>query len=154
MQMGNTKRFKEIVNIINTRKITSQEMLLREVQLSGFNVTQSTISRDLKDLRLAKRRNLNGEEYFVIDNNVYPDKKSLSFEKLVSKLKESVISIRDAGNVIVIKTHPGEAQGVAASIDSMNYYEILGTVAGDDSIICVVDTIENTARLMDILNNI
>jgi transcriptional regulator of arginine metabolism len=151
--MGNSKRLKEIVNILNTKKITSQEMLLREVQSTGFNVTQSTISRDLKDLRLTKRRNLDGEEYYVIDNNVFLDKKPLSFEKLVSKLKESVVSLRNAGNIIVIKTHPGEAQGVAASIDSMNYYEILGTVAGDDSIICIVDTIENTVKIMDILQN-
>ena len=152
--MGNSKRFKEIVNIINTKKITSQEMLLREVQSTGFNVTQSTISRDLKDLRLIKRRNFDGEEYYVIDNNVFLDKKPLSFEKLVSKLKESVISLRNANNIIVVKTHPGEAQGVAASIDSMNYYEILGTVAGDDSIICIIDTVENTVKLMDILKNI
>jgi len=151
--MGNSKRLKEIVNILNTKKIASQEMLLREVQLKGFNVTQSTISRDLKDLRLIKRRNLDGDEYFVIDNNVFMDKKPLSFEKLVAKLKESVISLRNAGNIIVIKTHPGEAQGVAASIDSMNYYEILGTVAGDDSIICIIDTIENTVKIMDILQN-
>lgn len=151
--MGNSKRLKEIVNILNTKKITSQEMLLREVQLTGFNVTQPTISRDLKDLRLIKRRNLDGEEYYVIDNNVFLDKKPLSFEKLVSKLKESVISLRNAGNIIVIKTNPGEAQGVAASIDSMNYYEILGTVAGDDSIICIVDTIENTVKIMNILQN-
>jgi transcriptional regulator of arginine metabolism len=151
--MGNSKRFKEIVNILNTKKITSQEMLLREVQSAGFIVTQSTISRDLKDLRLIKRRNLDGEEYYVIDNNVFLDKKPLSFEKLVSKLKESVISLRNAGNIIVIKTHPGEAQGVAASIDSMNYYEILGTVAGDDSIICIIDTIENTVKIMNILQN-
>ncbi len=151
--MGNSKRLKEIVNILNTKKIASQEMLLREVQLKGFNVTQSTISRDLKDLRLIKRRNLDGDEYFVIDNNVFMDKKPLSFEKLVAKLKESVISLRNAGNIIVIKTHPGEAQGVAASIDSMNYYEILGTVAGDDSIICIIYTIENTVKIMDILQN-
>jgi transcriptional regulator of arginine metabolism len=152
--MSNSKRFKEVVNIINTKKITSQEMLLREVQSKGYNVTQSTISRDLKDLRLIKRRNFDGEEYYVIDNNVFLDKKPLSFEKLVSKLKESVISLRNANNIIVIKTHPGEAQGVAASIDSMNYYEILGTVAGDDSIICIVDTVENTVKLMEILKNI
>lgn len=152
--MSNSKRFKEIVNIINTKKITSQEMLLREIKSLGFNVTQSTISRDLKDLRLIKRRNLEGEEYLVIDNNVFPDKKPLSFEKLVSKLKESVISIRNAGNIIVIKTHPGEAQGVAAAIDSMNYFEILGTVAGDDSIICIIDTVENTDKLVNILKNI
>lgn len=152
--MGNSKRLKEIVNIINTKKISSQEMLLRELQDMGFDVAQSTISRDLKDLRLVRRRNLNGEEYYVIDNNVFLDKKPLSFEKLVSKLKESVISLRNAGNIIVIKTYPGEAQGVAASLDSMNYTEILGTVAGDDNIICIIDTVENTLKLIDILKNI
>jgi len=152
--MGNSKRLKEIVNIINTKKISSQEMLMKQLQDMGLNVTQSTISRDLKDLRLVKRRNLEGEEYYVIDNNIIPEKKPLSFEKFVSKLKESVISIKNAENIIVIKTYPGEAQGVAAALDSMNYNEILGTVAGDDNIICVVDNIENAVKLINILKNI
>jgi transcriptional regulator of arginine metabolism len=152
--MGNSKRLKEIVDIINTKKISSQEMLLKELNKRGINVTQPTLSRDLKELRLFKKRNLNGEEFFVIDNNILPINIPLSFEKFASKFKESVISIRNAGNIIVIKTFPGEAQSVAASLDSMNYIEILGTVAGDDNIICVVDTIENTQKLMDILRNI
>jgi len=152
--MSNSKRLKEIVNIINTKKISSQEMLMKQLQDMGLNVTQSTISRDLKDLRLAKKRNLEGEEYYVIDNNIIYQKKPLSFEKFVSKLKESVISIKNAGNIIVIKTYPGEAQGVAAALDSMNYNEILGTVAGDDNIICIVDNLKNAEKLIEILKNI
>ncbi|MCE5330117.1 arginine repressor [bacterium] len=152
--MGKSKRFKEIVNIINTKKISSQEMLLNQLQDMGFNVTQSTISRDLKNLRLVKKRNLGGEEYYVIDNNSIMEKKPLSFEKFVSKLKESVISIKNAANIIVVKTYPGEAQGVAAAFDSMNYNEILGTVAGDDTIICIIDNLENAVKLMNILKNV
>lgn len=150
--MANSKRLKVIVNIINSKKISSQEMLQKELQVLGFNVAQSTISRDLKDLRLVKRRNLEGEEYYVIDNNILPERKFVSFEKLVSKLKESVISLRNAGNIIVIKTYPGEAQGVAATLDSMNYNEILGTVAGDDNIIVITDNSDNALKLMGILN--
>jgi transcriptional regulator of arginine metabolism len=152
--MSNSKRIKEIVNIINTKKILSQEMLLKELKIRGYNITQSTISRDLKYLRLGKRRNITGEEYFVIDNNILPKDNTLSFEKFSSKLRESVISIRNAGNIIVIKTYPGEAQSFAASLDSMNYNEVLGTVAGDDSIICIVDTIKNALKFMNILKNI
>lgn len=150
--MANSKRLKVIVNIINSKKISSQEMLQKELQVLGFNVAQSTVSRDLKDLRLVKRRNLEGEEYYVIDNNILPERKFVSFEKLVSKLKESVISLRNAGNIIVIKTYPGEAQGVAATLDSMNYNEILGTVAGDDNIIVITDNSDNALKLMGILN--
>ncbi|MCL6086883.1 MAG: arginine repressor [Actinobacteria bacterium] len=150
--MANSKRLKVIVNIINSKKISSQEMLQKELQVLGFNVAQSTVSRDLKDLRLVKRRNLEGEEYYVIDNNILPERKFVSFEKLVSKLKESVISLRSAGNIIVIKTYPGEAQGVAATLDSMNYNEILGTVAGDDNIIVITDNSDNALKLMGILN--
>ena len=103
-------------------------------------------------MRLAKRRNLEGEEYYVIDNSILPEKKPLSFEKLVSKLRESVLSLRNAGNIVVIKTYPGEAQGVAAALDSMNYNEILGTVAGDDNIIVITDNNENALKLMNLLN--
>ena len=129
-------------------------MLLKEIQNRGFEVTQSTISRDLKNLRLIKRRSLDGEEYYVIDNNIFPEKKPSSFEKLASKFKESVTSLRNAGNIIVIKTFPGEAQGVAAVLDSMSYNEILGTVAGDDTIICIIDNLENTVKLINILKSI
>lgn len=152
--MNRSKRLKEIVNIVTSKKVFSQEMLLKQLQDIGCNVTQSTISRDLRDLRLVKKRNIEGEEYYAIDNNIVTGKKPLSFDKFVSKLRESVISVKNAANIIVLHTYPGEAQGVAAVFDSMNYDDILGTVAGDDTIICVVDNNKNAKKVINILKNI
>lgn len=151
--MASKKRIQDIVNILNTKKISSQRMLLEELKSLGYNVTQSTISRDLKKLRLIKKRNLSGEEFYAIDNNVLLEKKVASFDKLILKFKENVVSIKNTNNIIVIKTYPGEAQGVAATIDSMNFEEILGTVAGDDTIICIADNVENTKKLTEIFKN-
>jgi transcriptional regulator of arginine metabolism len=81
------------------------------------------------------------------------EKKVTNFDKLILKFKENVVSIKNTNNIIVIKTYPGEAQGVAATIDSMNFEEILGTVAGDDTIICIADNVENTKKLTEIFKN-
>lgn len=151
--MGNKKRIKDIVNIINTKKISSQEMLIRELKLLGYNIAQSTVSRDLKDIRIIKKRNLEGEEFFVLDNNVVEERKTISLDKFISKSRESIISVRNAGNIIVIKTYPGEAQGVAAVLDQMNFSEILGTVAGDDTIICILENLESSEKLINMIKN-
>ncbi|MDD3520084.1 MAG: arginine repressor [Actinomycetota bacterium] len=149
--MGNKKRLKDIVNIINTKKISSQEMLIKELRLLGYNIAQSTVSRDLKDIRIVKKRNLLGEEFFVLDNNIIQERKTISMDKFISKARESIISARHAGNIIVIKTYPGEAQGVAAVLDQMNFSEVLGTVAGDDTIICILENIKSSEKLIDMI---
>ena len=149
--MGNKKRLKDIVNIINTKKISSQEMLIKELRLLGYNIAQSTVSRDLKDIRIVKKRNLLGEEFFVLDNNIIQERKTISMDKIISKARESIISARHAGNIIVIKTYPGEAQGVAAVLDQMNFSEVLGTVAGDDTIICILENMKSSEKLIDMI---
>lgn len=149
--MGNKKRLKDIVNIINTKKISSQEMLIKELRLLGYNIAQSTVSRDLKDIRIVKKRNLLGEEFFVLDNNIIQERKTISMDKFISKARESIISARHAGNIIVIKTYPGEAQGVAAVLDQMNFSEVLGTVAGDDTIICILENMKSSEKLIDMI---
>ena len=77
--------------------------------------------------------------------------KVFSPEKFGSKLRDSVVSARRANNVIVLKTFPGEAQGTAAVIDGMNFVEILGTVAGDDTIICIADNSDNAEKVMGLM---
>ncbi|HHT78947.1 MAG TPA: arginine repressor [Actinobacteria bacterium] len=151
--MVNKKRIKDIVNIINTKKISSQEMLIRELKLLGYNVAQSTVSRDLKGIRIIKKRNMEGEEFFVLDNNVVEERKTISLDKFISKSRESIISVRNAGNIIVIKTYPGEAQGVAAVLDQMNFSEVLGTVAGDDTIICILENLKSSEKLINMIKN-
>ena len=128
-------------------------MLIKELKQIGYNVAQSTVSRDLNNLRIVKKRNLDGEEYFVIDNNIIPERKTVDLEKFISKARESIISARNTGNIVVLKTLPGEAQGVAAVLDQMNFSEVLGTVAGDDTIICIVEGDESSEKLIEMIKN-
>jgi transcriptional regulator of arginine metabolism len=145
--MRRSERLKIIKEIISSKKISSQEELLNELLKKGYNITQSTVSRDLNYLRVAKIRNYLNEEYYTVERNLY-EGKSIDPEKFRSKLKGSVVSVKRAGNIIVIKTFAGEAQGTAAIIDGMNFVEILGTVAGDDTVICIIDGAENAEKML------
>ena len=145
--MSRSKRLRAIKEIINIKKISSQEELLNELIKGGYNATQSTVSRDLNYLRIVKIRNYMQEEYYAVETGKF-EGKIIDPEKFRSKLKESVVSVKRADNIIVIKTFPGEAQGTAAVIDGMNFVEILGTVAGDDTIICIIDTTDNAEKLI------
>ena len=145
--MSRSKRLRAIKEIINIKKISSQEELLNELIKRGYNATQSTVSRDLNYLRIVKIRNYMQEEYYAVETGKF-EGKIIDPEKFKSKLKESVVSVKRADNILVIKTFPGEAQGTAAVIDGMNFVEILGTVAGDDTIICIIDTTDNAEKLI------
>ncbi|MFO7929132.1 MAG: arginine repressor [Candidatus Humimicrobiaceae bacterium] len=131
------ERLKAIKEIVLSERVASQDELLKKLKERGFSVTQATISRDINHLRLIKVRNYRQEEFYTLDRK-YQEGSLFNMDKLKSKFTESVISVNRAKNILVIKTYPGEAQGVAAAVDGMNFVEILGTVAGDDSIICVV----------------
>ena len=144
--MSRRERLKTIKEIINSKKITCQEELVKELEDRGFSVTQSTISRDLTELRLTKVRNHKQQEYYSLDSRFYKEN-MFNYEKFNSKFKESVLSVSKAQNILVIKTYPGEAQGTAAVLDGMNFVEILGTVAGDDNIICIAGNTENAEKM-------
>lgn len=144
--MNRRERLKVIKEIINSKKVSSQEELVKELEVRGFSVTQSTISRDLDELRLTKVRNHRQQEYYSLDSRFYREN-MFNYEKFNSKFAESVLSISKAQNILVIRTYPGEAQGTAAILDGMNFVEILGTVAGDDTIICIADNEENASRM-------
>jgi transcriptional regulator of arginine metabolism len=150
--MSRVERLKKIKEIINNKKISSQGELLDELRKKGYSVTQATVSRDMNHLRLVKARNHRQEEYYSVENMI-KDGKIFTLEKFSAKFKDSVISARRANNVIVIKTYPGEAQGTAAVIDGMNFVEILGTVAGDDTIICVADNNDNAEKLIKFIQD-
>lgn len=148
--MKRTRRLNIIREIITAKKISSQEELLRELKKRGYSITQSTVSRDLNYLRVTKIRNYKQNEYYTLENRMF-EGKSFEPEKFKSKFKESVVSLKRADNIIVVKTFPGEAQGTAAIIDGMNFVEILGTVAGDDTIICVMDNLENAKKIYNMM---
>ena len=149
--MNRKERLKVIKEIIGEKKISSQEELVRELKNKGHEVAQSTISRDLHELRLTKARDHRQEEFYSLEGRFHREN-IFDFEKFKSKFISSVLSISSAENILVIRTYPGEAQGTAAVIDGMNFIEILGTVAGDDTIICITkdrEAAEKIKILMD-----
>jgi len=146
--MKRSERLKIIRKIISSNKITSQDHLMTELKSRGFNVTQSTVSRDINFLNLVKVRDAEEKEYYAL-NKIYPADPKFDTGRIKIKFKENVVSVERAINIIVVKTNPGEAQGVAAVIDGSNFEPILGTVAGDDTIICVVDNETSAKEMVD-----
>ncbi|MBU4292612.1 MAG: arginine repressor [Actinobacteria bacterium] len=145
--MKRTERLKLIRDLIKTKKIASQEELIEELSVIGCGVTQSTISRDIKQLNLVKVRNSLQEEYYALSSKYQVDPQ-FNIGKIKFKFKENVLSVDLSNNIIVVKTNSGEAQGVAAVIDGSNFEEILGTVAGDDTIICVSNSEDNAKKIL------
>ncbi len=123
-----------IMQIISNQRITTQEELIDALKNMGFDITQATISRDIKELQLIKVPNPTGYHYAM------PELTTLkgSPERMVRVLKDTVIKLDYSGNIIVVKTMPGAAQSVASLIDNSELPHILGSVAGDDTIFLVV----------------
>ncbi len=149
--MKKNKRHKAIKELIALKRIATQEELQNELKKKGFEVTQATVSRDINDLRLVKVRNFREEEFYTLGKQ-FKEETTFSMDKLKAKFKESVLSVNRANNILVLKTYPGEAQSVAAILDGTNFLEILGTVAGDDTIICVVNTDDDALQIENLLN--
>ena len=139
-------RHEKILEIISKYDVETQEELTEHLKKDGFAVTQATVSRDIKALRLIKisaGTDANGNKY-KYSVNKSGDESSLYEEKFKAILGHSIASMDYAGNLVVLKTYAGMAQASAAAIDSMSIDNILGTVAGDDTILIVVRT-ENEA---------
>ena len=145
--MSRLDRLKAIREIIKDKKIYSQEELMEELHNRDYDVTQSTVSRDIRYLHLTKVRRY-GERGHYIYGDKYSVSPQISIERMKTKFKENVLVINRANNILVIKTTPGEAQGVAVIVDGMSFEEILGTVAGDDTIICVIDNNKNAEKIL------
>ena len=125
-----SNRQKKILEIINRYPIETQDDLIDRLTVEGFSVTQATISRDIRELQLTKV--LTGKGIY---RYVAPKKEALAAGmKFSTALVESILSIEYALNMVVIKTYPGLAQAVAAGVDNLAIAEVLGCVAGDDTI--------------------
>jgi transcriptional regulator of arginine metabolism len=127
-------RQEDLVKLILGGNIKTQEELTAKLIEKGYDVTQATVSRDIKELKIIKIIDEAGEVKYVINKspNSYEDKNTG-----ISFFKKMIIDVKSSANIIVIKTTAGMAQGVAATIDSLKYKEILGTIAGDDTIMVV-----------------
>ncbi len=139
-----TRRQAMILDLINEHPIETQEELQKRLKESGFNVTQATVSRDIKELRLLKSLSNDGKyRYTSITKSVSDVKGSIN-----GFFNNSVISLKSAQNMVVIKTLSGMAQAVCASIDSMELGGVLGTLAGDDTIFIVAIDTERASSLV------
>ncbi len=130
------KRQEKIIELIEKYNIETQEELADRLRESGYDVTQATVSRDIRELHLAKVPGQEGHQKYVRGRNGDQD----LGKKYVRVMKEGIISADTAQNMIVIKTVSGMAMAVAAALDAMKMPEIVGSIAGDDTIMCVAKT--------------
>ncbi len=140
--MKNERR-KRIVELINNFDIRTQREITEMLQKEGYRVTQATVSRDLKELRMAKNVAYAGRCIYSANSAL----KEIDKDKLNTALFESVVSLKYAQNNVVIKTIPGLAAAVASNLDALDNDCILGSVAGDDTIIIVTSDEESSAFL-------
>ena len=148
------QRHSKIIEIIKEQDIETQEELAFMLKNAGFDVTQATISRDIRELKLTKVATNDGKQKYEI----FLNDDGGTNEKLISIFKQGVASIDYAQNIIVVKTFTGMAMAVAVAIDSMKRSEIMGSIAGDDNIFCVVKNeekaIQLTEKFKDIINSL
>ena len=138
-------RQEAILRVISQYEVETQQELAQRLKEEGFEVTQATVSRDIRDMKLSKMPTGEGHQKYVRFHN---DEKHLS-GKYVNVLKEGFVSIDMAQNILVVKTVSGMAMAGAAAIDAMKYPEIVGSIAGDDTIMMAVRTVEDTKSLMN-----
>ena len=135
-------RQNKILELIDEYDIDTQEELGKRLHESGFRVTQATISRDIKELQLKKQADKNGKSKYIC---VTPGSASFG-ERYARVLQDGMVSIDQADNLVVIKTVSGMAMAVAAAIDALEIEEIVGSIAGDDTIMCAVRTADLVLR--------
>ena len=138
-------RHAKIVELISQNDIETQEELAELLKKEGFQVTQATVSRDIRDLKLTKVQTDGGRQKYVV---LLPEENIIS-EKYRRVLQDGFASMDMAQNILVIKTVSGMAMAVAAAIDNMKWPEVVGCIAGDDTIFCAVRTSDETLEVME-----
>ncbi|MGL4654712.1 MAG: arginine repressor [Sarcina sp.] len=129
-----SKRHSKIIEIISQKAIETQEELADELKSSGFDVTQATVSRDIKSLKLIKTQDSRGKYKYSIIKNETND----IVDKLTSILKNTVNGVEGINNIVVVKTLNGSASAAAEAIDNLGLGEVAGTIAGDNTIFILV----------------
>lgn len=139
-----TRRHAKILELIQEYNIDTQEELLRLLRSTGFDVTQATVSRDIKELRLVKTLGSDGRYKYSTGKSENLDISA----KFFTLFSDSVLSVDFAGNMVVVKCMNGMAQGVCAAMDAMHWEGVVGTLAGDDTIFIIVRTENNAIGLV------
>ncbi len=144
------RRLKKIIELIEKYDIETQEELADRLQQEGFQVTQATVSRDIRELKLSKVPASGGrQKYALLDHQEHQ-----MAEKYVNILRQAFVSMDSAQNILVIKTVSGMAMAVGAAMDRIGWEEIVGCIAGDDTVMCAIRTLEDTATVMRELEKI
>ena len=143
-------RHAKIIELINKYRIETQEELAAYLNKAGFQVTQATVSRDIRDLRLTKVPAENGGQRYAL----HQSGQNGMNEKYIRVLRDGYISMDMAQNILVIKTVAGMASAVCAAIDAMEWNEVVGSIAGDDTIMCAIRSIDDTIEVMDKISKI
>ncbi len=143
-------RQNEIINLISENEIETQEELSSLLQKRGYMVTQATISRDIRELKLVKIAGLDGKYKYALPRH---EETAIS-TKFRNLLIETMLGVDSANNIVVVKTCAGMASGTAAAIDSMGRDDVVGSVAGDDTIIIIMRSNEAAVGLIAELRQI
>ena len=145
-----TDRHKKILEVIDRYEVGTQEELAKILNDEGYNVTQATVSRDIRELNLSKV-SVDGKRtrYATLTKD-----KPVASDKFLTVLKEGFVSMDMAQNILVIKTVSGMAMAVAAALDAMHLHEVVGCIARDDTIMCAVRSVQETVEVMGRLRKI
>ncbi len=147
-------RLETLRMIISSQELGSQDELLEALQKEGFKLTQATLSRDLKQLKVAKAATMNGNYVYVLPNvTMY---KRVSTPQQIREMMQvpGFLSINFSGNMGVIKTRPGYASSIAYNIDNNDIPQIIGTIAGDDTIFIVIRQGVTDNEVIEALNDV
>ena len=143
-------RHAKIIELINKYHIETQEELAEYLNREGFKVTQATVSRDIRDLKLTKIPTNDGRQKYAIHQTAETEMS----DKYIRVLKDGYVSMDMAQNILVIKTVSGMAMAVCAAIDSMKWNEVVGSISGDDTIMCAIRSVDDTIKVMDKISKI
>ena len=138
------ERHSKIVELIGKYEIETQEELAEYLNNAGYQVTQATVSRDIRELKLSKVQSENGKQHYAVLQS-----QSGFSDKYIRILRDGFMSMDMAQNMLVIKTVSGMAMAVAAAPDALHFHEIVGCIAGDDTIMCAVRSVDDTILVMD-----
>lgn len=140
-----TRRQTKILELIKKYEIETQEDLSAYLEEEGYQVTQATVSRDIRELKLTKVSLTNGKQKYValLETNEDLSKK---YERI---FRDGFISMDIAQNILVVRTVSGMAMAVAAALDALQLHEVVGTIAGDDTIMCAARSTEDAISVID-----
>lgn len=143
-------RHAKILDLISQYDIETQEELAERLNQSGYKVTQATVSRDIRELKLTKISVAGGRQKYAVMNA----QSSEMDEKYLRILRDGFVSMDMAQNILVIRTVSGMAMAVAAAMDAMHWPEIAGCIAGDDTIMCAIRSVDDTLLVMEKIRKI